>query len=81
MGWLLPPSGRFAGRTVESAEHCVIEEIGAESTIELLGALGSSEARAALGRLSVKPTARRVGTMRRRLRVFFDPSPGSSCLG
>lgn len=38
-----------------SAERHLIEEIGADSAIELPGALGSSEARAALWRLSVKP--------------------------
>jgi hypothetical protein len=40
-----PDPGRFAGWTVESAERCLIEEIGADSAIELLGTLGSSEGR------------------------------------
>lgn len=43
IGWLLTPGptpGRFADWTVESAKRCVIEEVGADSAIELPGALG-----------------------------------------
>ncbi|MEU5394258.1 hypothetical protein [Streptomyces tibetensis] len=55
--WLALDSapGRFADWAVNAAERCVIEDIGADSAIELLGAMGSPEARAALDRLSVKP--------------------------
>ncbi|MEU0191632.1 hypothetical protein ABZ250_17450 [Streptomyces afghaniensis] len=55
--WLALDSdpGRFADWAVDTAERCVIEDIGADSAIELLGAMGSPEARAALDRLSVKP--------------------------
>lgn len=77
-----PDPGRFAGWTVESAERCLIEEIGADSAIELLGTPGGSEARAALGRLSVKPDSAASWDKRKRLRgAFFDPPPGSSCFG
>ncbi|UUU29831.1 hypothetical protein JIX56_08000 [Streptomyces sp. CA-210063] len=55
--WLAldPDPGRFAEWAVELAERCVIEDIGADMAIELLGAMGGTEARAALERLSVKP--------------------------
>ncbi|MGX5212900.1 hypothetical protein ACWKT3_30140 [Streptomyces violaceus] len=55
--WLaLDPDPRhFAEWAVGLAERCVTEDIGADSAIELLGATGSPEARAALERLSVKP--------------------------
>ncbi|MFF9816224.1 hypothetical protein [Streptomyces sp. NPDC014006] len=47
--------GRFADWAVSLAERCVIEDIGADSAIELLGAMGGAESRAALERLAVKP--------------------------
>ncbi|MCK8434419.1 hypothetical protein G3I77_15735 [Streptomyces sp. D2-8] len=47
--------GRFADWAVGLAERCVTEDIGADSALELLGAMGGPEARAALERLSVKP--------------------------
>jgi hypothetical protein len=55
--WLTldPDSGRFADWAVGPAERCVIEDIGADMAIELLGGIGSLEAMAALERLSVKP--------------------------
>ncbi|MFE8960697.1 hypothetical protein [Streptomyces iakyrus] len=55
--WLAldPDPGRFAPWAVDLAERCVIEDIGADPAVELLGAMGSPEARAALERLSVKP--------------------------
>ncbi|MFI6376362.1 hypothetical protein [Streptomyces sp. NPDC050546] len=55
--WLTldPAPGRFADWSVELAERCVTEDIGADSAIELLGAMDSPEARTALERLSVKP--------------------------
>ncbi|MEU4483609.1 hypothetical protein AB0H94_01765 [Streptomyces purpurascens] len=55
--WLAldPDPGRFADWAVGLAERCVTEDIGADPAIELLGAMGSPEARAALERLSVKP--------------------------
>ncbi|MDQ0751003.1 hypothetical protein QF034_005234 [Streptomyces africanus] len=55
--WLAldPAPGRFADWAVGLAERCVAEDIGADSAIELLGAMGGPEARAALERLSVKP--------------------------
>jgi hypothetical protein len=77
-----PDPGRFAGWTVESAERCLIEEIGADSAVDLLGTLGSSEARAASGRLSVKPdSAASWDNAEAAQGVFFDPPPGSSCSG
>lgn len=56
--WLAldPDPGRFAEWAVELTERCVIEDIGADSAIELLGAMGGPEAMAALERLSVKPS-------------------------
>jgi hypothetical protein len=80
-----PDFGRFAGWTVESAERCLIEEIGADSAIELLGTLGSSEARAASRRLSVKPDsatswdnaeAAQGGALRPAARKFLLRQPG-----
>jgi hypothetical protein len=55
--WLAldPDPGRFADWAVGLAERCVIEDIGADSAIELLGAVGTPVAKAALERLSVKP--------------------------
>jgi hypothetical protein len=55
--WLAldPDPGRFADWAVALAERCVTEDIGADSAIELLGAMGGPEPRAALERLSVKP--------------------------
>jgi hypothetical protein len=55
--WLAldPDPGRFADWAVGLAERCVTEDIGADWAIELLGATGGPEARAALQRLSVKP--------------------------
>ncbi|MFF8936957.1 hypothetical protein ACF08O_19885 [Streptomyces paradoxus] len=55
--WLAldPDPGRFADWAVTPAECCVTEDIGADAAIELLGAMGGPEARAALERLSVKP--------------------------
>ncbi|MER8222495.1 hypothetical protein ABTZ58_18265 [Streptomyces sp. NPDC094143] len=55
--WLAldPDPGRFAEWAVELAERCVTEDIGADSALELLGAMRTSEARAALQRLSAKP--------------------------
>ncbi|MFD5334976.1 hypothetical protein [Streptomyces hawaiiensis] len=55
--WLAldPDPGRFADWAVGLAERCVIEDIGADPAVELLGAVGSPEAKAALGRLAVKP--------------------------
>jgi hypothetical protein len=55
--WLAldPDPGRFADWAVDLAERCVTEDIGADPAIELLGALGSPAARAALERLSVMP--------------------------
>ncbi|MDG9711987.1 hypothetical protein [Streptomyces sp. DH10] len=55
--WLTldPDPGRFADWVVDLAERCVTENIGADSAIELLGAMGGPEAGAALERLSVKP--------------------------
>ncbi|MGI5428349.1 hypothetical protein [Streptomyces sp. CA-179760] len=55
--WLAldPGPGRFAAWAVGLAERCVTEGIGADSAIELLGAMRGPEARAALERLSVKP--------------------------
>jgi hypothetical protein len=55
--WLAldPDPGRFADWAVGLAERCVAEDIGADSAIELLGAMGGPAARAALQRLSVKP--------------------------
>lgn len=55
--WLAldPDPGRFADWAVDLAECCVAEDIGVDSAIELLGAMGGPEARAALERLSVKP--------------------------
>ncbi|NNH68868.1 hypothetical protein HLB23_03080 [Nocardia uniformis] len=54
--WLAlhPDPACFAEWAVELAEHCVIEDIGADSAIELLGAIAGPEARTALERLSVK---------------------------
>lgn len=40
---------------MELAERCVIEDIGADLAVELLGAMDGPEARAALARLSVRP--------------------------
>ncbi|MGW0374900.1 hypothetical protein ACWDZW_39730 [Streptomyces coeruleorubidus] len=55
--WLTldPDPGRFADWAVGLAERCVTEDIGADSAIELLGAMGGPAAKAALRRLSVKP--------------------------
>ncbi|MCA1222428.1 hypothetical protein [Streptomyces sp. 8L] len=55
--WLLldPDPGRFAAWAVELAERCVIEDIGADPGLALLGAMAVPEAVAALERLSVKP--------------------------
>ncbi|CAL9561504.1 hypothetical protein [Streptomyces sp. enrichment culture] len=55
--WLAldPDPGRFAEWAVELAERCVTEDIGADSALELLGAMRTSKARAALQRLSAKP--------------------------
>lgn len=55
--WLAldPDPGGFADWAVGLAERCVTEDIGADSAIELLGAMGGPAARAALQRLSVKP--------------------------
>ncbi|WP_432117137.1 hypothetical protein [Streptomyces sp. bgisy032] len=55
--WLAldPDPGRFADWAVDAAERCVTEDIGADSAIELLGAMRTREARAALQRLSAKP--------------------------
>ncbi|GGW88861.1 hypothetical protein [Streptomyces lomondensis] len=55
--WLAldPDPGRFADWAVGLAERCVTADIGADSAIELLGAMGGPDARAALERLSVKP--------------------------
>ncbi|MFD6171357.1 hypothetical protein [Streptomyces coeruleorubidus] len=55
--WLAldPDPGRFADWAVDLAERCVTEDIGADSAIELLGAMGVPESSAALERLSVKP--------------------------
>ncbi|MFB7928763.1 hypothetical protein ACFC4C_06605 [Streptomyces sp. NPDC056039] len=54
--WLAldPDPGCFADWAVTLAERCVTEDIGAESAIELMGAMGGPEARTALERLSVK---------------------------
>jgi hypothetical protein len=77
-----PDPGRFAGWTVESAERCLIEEIGADSAIELLGTLGSSEARVASGGLSMEPdSAASWDNAKAAQGVFFDPQPGSSWSG
>ncbi|MGX1560842.1 hypothetical protein [Streptomyces sp. NPDC055506] len=55
--WLAldPVPGRFADWAVVLAERCVTEDIGADSAIELLGAMAGPEAKAALERLSAKP--------------------------
>jgi hypothetical protein len=55
--WLAldPDPGRFAEWAVELAERCVIEDIGADPAIELLGAMDAPKARGALERLAVKP--------------------------
>ena len=55
--WLAldPVPRRFDPWAVDLAERCVIEDIGAEQAVELLGGMGSPEARAALERLSAKP--------------------------
>jgi hypothetical protein len=55
--WLAldPDPGRFAEWAVELAERCVIEDIGADSAIELLGAMDAPETRGALERLAAKP--------------------------
>ncbi|MDQ0715908.1 hypothetical protein QFZ55_005360 [Streptomyces luteogriseus] len=67
---------------MESAERCLIEEIGADSAIELLGTLGSSEARVASGRLSMEPdSAASWDNAEAAQGVFFDPQPGSSWSG
>ncbi|MYS94158.1 MULTISPECIES: hypothetical protein [Streptomyces] len=55
--WLAldPDPGRLADWAVGLAERCVSADIGADSAIDLLGAMGGPEARAALERLSGKP--------------------------
>ncbi|MEV7077407.1 hypothetical protein AB0N88_02455 [Streptomyces sp. NPDC093516] len=55
--WLAldPDPARFAEWAVELAECCVTEDIGADSALELLGAMRTPEARAALRRLSAQP--------------------------
>ncbi|MGC5036815.1 hypothetical protein ACPXCS_12525 [Streptomyces sp. DT190] len=55
--WLAldPDPGRFAEWAVDLAERCVTEDIGADSALELLGAMRTRTARAALERLSAKP--------------------------
>jgi hypothetical protein len=55
--WLAldPDPGRFADWAVSLAERCVSEDIGPDSAVELLGAMGGPAARAALQRLSVTP--------------------------
>lgn len=54
--WLALDSdpGRFAEWAVDLAERCVLEDIGADMAIELMGAMDGPETRAALKRLSVK---------------------------
>ncbi|OAH13787.1 hypothetical protein [Streptomyces jeddahensis] len=54
--WLAldPAPGRFAGWAVGLAERCVVADIGADSAIELLGAIGDADAVAALRRLADK---------------------------
>ncbi|MEV5355166.1 hypothetical protein [Streptomyces sp. NPDC052693] len=55
--WLAldPDPARFAEWAVELAERCVTEDIGADSALELLGAMRTPQARAALRRLSAQP--------------------------
>ncbi|MFF8670971.1 hypothetical protein [Streptomyces sp. NPDC015242] len=43
---------RFAGWAVSLAERCVVEDLGADSAVKLLGAMADPESRAALRRLS-----------------------------
>ena len=46
---------RFAGWAVGLAERCVVEDIGADSAVQLLAAMADPESRAALHRLSAQP--------------------------
>lgn len=78
--WLAldPDPGRFADWAVKLAERCVIADIGADSAVELLGAIGGPQARAALERLSVKPGGRASwDNAEAAQRVLFDLGNGS----
>lgn len=74
--------GRFAGWTVESAKRCVIEEVGADSAIELPGALGEFGGQGGFGvSVGEADSAASWDNAEAAQEVFFNSPPESSCFG